>query len=364
MIGRLRELPRDLRGQAAGAIRDRDQALAQDVADSIGSGLGLDATAAHQFATLLLDLLVGALIDGEIDSRQGAIHSLTHLSSPVTVRQFVQAAHAAERVVLDEIALHDEIGATSEPWPIVAHAVRAAMLEMFAAFAERDCHRAAVRDSLTTLMTRDVFDLVLQQETFRAHRHAHGVAVMLFDIDDLARVNHLHGYGAGDRLLERLGILARSFFRTHDWVARHGDDSIGVLLPETTLDQAAALAGRFCEMVEQRLVLVDHKTDTTTTVTVSASAVATDAPADIDPALIMAEAEAALMRAKMDGGNRVESVALPPPSVTITGAAAIMGMTAREVARLVRSGTLRATRRGRHFHIDRTEVEEYVARRG
>jgi GGDEF domain-containing protein len=33
-------------------------------------------------------------------------------------------------------------------------------------------------------------------------------------------------------------------------VARHGEDSIGVLLPETTVDQAALLAMRFREMVQ------------------------------------------------------------------------------------------------------------------
>jgi diguanylate cyclase (GGDEF)-like protein/excisionase family DNA binding protein len=334
------------------------------MADAFVSGFELEPTPAHQFGTTLLDLLVRALEDGELDIRQGAIHNITRFSPPLTMRQFVQAVHAAERVVLDELALHDEIGATSEPWPIVAHGVRAAMLEIVGAFAERDRGRASVRDSLTTLMTRDVFDLVLQQETFRAHRHAHGVAVMLFDIDNLSRLNRLHGYGAGDRLLERLGILARTFFRTHDWVARHGDDSIAVLLPEATLDQAATLATRFVEMVEQRLVLVDHKTDATTTVTVSACAVGADlAPPDIDPAYILSEAEAALLRARLDGGNRVERVMLLPPSVTLVGAAAILGTTAREVSRLVRGGVLHASRRGRHYHLDRTEVDEFRARR-
>lgn len=365
MIGRLRELPRDFRELAAGAIRERDHVLVEDVAESVASNGVLDLLSAHQFATSLLDVLVRTLSDGELDGRQGAIYRLSQFSPRLSIRQFVHTVHGAEGVILDELALHDRIGTTSEAWPVATHGVRVAMLEIIAAFAERDHGRATVRDPLTTLMTRDVFDLVLQQETFRAHRHAHGVAVMLFDIDDLARVNHLHGYGAGDRLLERLGILARNFFRTHDWVARHGDDSIGVLLPEATLDQAAALASRFCEMVEQRLVLVDHKSEITTTVTVSASAVGTDlAPADINPVHIMHEAEAALLRARMDGGNRVERVALLPPSVTITGAASIIGIPARDVARLVRSGTLHATRRGRHFHLDRAEVEEYRARRG
>ena len=70
-----------------------------------------------------------------------------------------------------------------------------------------------------------------------------------------------HGWGVGDRLLERMaGIFARRFFRTHDWVARHGGDGIAVLLPETTIDQAAVLASRFREMVQHRFALEDHRT--------------------------------------------------------------------------------------------------------
>ena len=129
----------------------------------------------------------------------------------------------------------------------------------------------ALRDPLTTLLTEPVFNLALEQEARRARRHKHGVSVILFDVDNLSQFNHAHGFGAGDRLLERLGILARRFFRTHDWVARYGEGAIAVLLPETTLDQAAALAGRCCQTVQQRLLVVEHTTGMRTGVTVSAA---------------------------------------------------------------------------------------------
>ena len=84
--------------------------------------------------------------------------------------------------------------------------------------------------------------LALEQEIERALRHQHALALLLFDIDDLSHINRDQGWGVGDRILERMGILARRFFRMHDWVARHADDAIAVLLPETTVDQAAVLA--------------------------------------------------------------------------------------------------------------------------
>ena len=86
---------------------------------------------------------------------------------------------------------------------------------------------------------RRSIEIALEQEIQRALRHKHALAVLLFDINDLSEIDREHGWGVGERLLERTGILARQYFRTHDWVARRGKAAIAVLLPETTLDQAA-----------------------------------------------------------------------------------------------------------------------------
>lgn len=363
MTGYLRDLPRDVRQQTAAAIRERS-GLGEDLAAVLANEPGLDEDDWRRCAYILLGLLASAIEDGELDERRGSIHDLSRFTPPLTIRQLAHAAQRAERIVLEELALHAQLGATSEPWPIVAHSVRTAILEILGAIADRSTGRLAFRDSLTTLVTLPVLTLALEQEMPRALRHKHGIAVILFDIDHLSGLNRSHGFGAGDRLLERLGILARRFFRNHDWVARHGEDSIAVLLPETTLDQAASLAERFREMIRQRLVLVDHKTDAVTTVTVSAAAVGTElVQAGLDAGYIIAEAEAAVLRAKMNGGDSVERVALMPTSVTIIGAATLLGKTPRDIMRLVHGGTLRATRRGRHFHIDRAQIEEYRSRR-
>lgn len=365
MIARLKDLPRNVRELTAAALREREPGLADDATTLLGEESKLDAAQWRHCASVLLGLMAAAVEDGDLDGRREALDPLAMFAPPLAARDLIHALHRLERVVLDELALHERLGATSEPWPVVAHSIRAATLEIIIGFAERDGVRSALRDQLTTLISRPVFDMALQQEAQRALRHKHGLAMILFDIDDLSMLNRSHGYGSGDRLLERLGILARRYFRTHDWVARHGPDSIAVLLPEATLDQAADLARRFVEMVRQRLVLVDHKTDSVRAVTVSASAVGTDlVQAEIDPAYILAEAEASVTRAKMNGGNRVDRVALLPTSVTIIGAANLLGLQVRDVMRLVQDGRLPAHRRGRHVHIDRAHIEEFRARRG
>lgn len=359
MHGLLWEVSHDVRAEIASLIRAHDGSLVEDLSAALAGTPGLSNEGWRECASALFALFSLAIDKGELDARRGALHDLSRFSPPASIRQIVRAIHAAERVLLDELALDDGLGATSDRWPLVAHAVRMAAFEIAGAYAERDGGRPAVRDQLTTLMSPHVFRLALTQEVARANRHEHGIAVLLFDIDNLTDVNTSHGYGAGDRLIERLGILARRFFRNHDWVARHGEDSIAVLLPEASLDQAAMLANRFRDMVWQRFVLTDHKTDAETRITVSAAAVGTDlVQVDIDAGYIFAELEAAVLRAKINGGNRTERVAVLPTSITILGAATLLGRSAKEVVALIRAGALHATRRGRHFHIDRMALEE------
>jgi diguanylate cyclase (GGDEF)-like protein/excisionase family DNA binding protein len=351
----------DVRSRTSALIRERQDALAADVCGAISAaGTVLDVSEWRGCAELLLRLFAASVDGGALDTQSAAMRDLARYSPPLTTRQLLDAVHLTERVILDEVALDDRLGATSEPWAGVAHTIRRATLEILGAHAEQIAGRdtaVKVRDPLTTLIAAPVFDLALGQEIERSLRYKHAIAVLLFDIDDLSQINREHGWGVGDRLLERTGILARRFFRTHDWVARHGNDSIAVLLPETTLDQAAILAMRFRETVQHRLILQDHYTETSQIVTVSAAAVGTDlVQSEIDGAYVMAEAEAAVLRAKLNGRNRVERVALLPTSLTIFGAATMLGQTPREIGRLIRDGTLKATRRGRHFHIERDQL--------
>lgn len=355
------EIPPEVPGRIAAVIRKHELRLAEEMIRALRTapdvGEGVDWRA---LATVFVKLFASTAEAGGLDARRGVLHDLCRLTDSMSMRQVVHATHAVERIVLDELALDEPIGATSKRWPLVAHTIRSASFEIVAAYAERNGSAPGVRDQLTTLIGPHVFRLAVEQETARAHRYQHRMSILLFDIDNLAEVNKDQGYGAGDRLLERLGILARRFFRNHDWVARYGDDAIAVLLPETALDQAAVLATRFREMVEQRLRLLDHKTDAVIRVTVSAAAVGAEAiQADLEARHVLAEAEAAVRRAKLAGGNRTERLALLPTSLTILGAAALLAVNARQVVNLVREGALRAVRRGRHFQIDRAQLEEY-----
>jgi len=93
-------------------------------------------------------------------------------------------------------------------------------------------------------------------------------------------------------------------------VARYSGDSIAVLLIRTDADHASELAERLRATVEERLEFTDHRSDRHVRVTISVGAVNINVAAGdvIDPDRLLADAEAAVERAKRNGRNRVERV--------------------------------------------------------
>jgi diguanylate cyclase (GGDEF)-like protein len=151
---------------------------------------------------------------------------------------------------------------------------------------------------------------VLAKEVDKAGRFGHALSIIMFDVDRLSAINEDFGYGVGDKVLERMGILMRTYFRQHDWVARYSEDVMVVLLAQTDPDRAVELAERVRHTVEERLWFTDHRTDRQVPVTVSAAVV--NVPVSlgdvIDPERLLQIGEAAVERAKRNGRNRVETV--------------------------------------------------------
>jgi diguanylate cyclase (GGDEF)-like protein len=319
----------DLRPRIAAAIQDRSSVLVWDtVAIFPFSGTELlEPQYCNRMGEIIIRLLEVAIRDARVDSRGGGITDLHRiaLERSLTAGRLFTFVYLLERSTLDELALSETIGATSEPWPLVAQLVRRASFDVLAAYTERmqlEPAEAPIVDKLTTVHTRPLFDAVLAKDLERAGRVGQSVSLILFDVDRLSAINQEHGYGVGDRILERLGILIRQYFRQHDWVARHSEDSIVVLLTGTDAAHASELAERVRATVEERLEFVDHRNDRQVRVTTSAAVVNVEVAvgAVIDPERLMADAEAAVERAKREGRNRVVRVdrisgrAAPPAS--------------------------------------------------
>jgi diguanylate cyclase (GGDEF)-like protein len=318
----------DLHRRVSGLLLTRAELVASDAVAvfPLSGAAAADPDYGQRIGLLLVQALGNAVRDARIDARDGVLTDLFQLvlERAITVDQLFTFAYLAERSALDELALDERLGATSEPWPAVAQLVRRASFDLMAAYAERlrlEPDGTAIIDRLTTLYTRPVLDAELAKALDGAGRFGDRLSLILFDVDRLAAINAEFGYGVGDRILERLGILIRGFFRQHDWVARHSEDSIAVLLSRADAQAAAELAEHVLATVQERLEFVDHRTEQPVRVTLTAAIVNVVVATGevLDPERLLADAESALERAKRGGRNRVERVdgySGRPPAIT------------------------------------------------
>src|SRR5215813_3355527 len=101
----------DVRSRTSALIRERQNALASDIAGAISSiGRVLDNEGRHGLAELLLRLFAASVDTGSLDTQSAAMRDLARYSPPLTTRQLLDAAHHAERIVLDEVALDERLG--------------------------------------------------------------------------------------------------------------------------------------------------------------------------------------------------------------------------------------------------------------
>jgi diguanylate cyclase (GGDEF)-like protein len=305
----------ELRLHLGRTLQERAEAIIKDTV-SVCLFAGMERVTEEDRASLvglIFQLLAGAVREGALDSRAAGVAELGQLLADkgLDARIVFNVMFLLERTALDEIAADDSFDATTPPWAAVAQSVRRASFDVCGAFTEhlsRDMAPAAIVDPLTTLHTRSVFVAALEKEIQRAERFGHPFAVILFDVDNLAEINATHGYGAGDRIIERIGITIRNYFRETDWVARTSGDAFSVLLPEIQRANAERLADRVRNMVRERLQLHDHRSDTQFPVTVSAGVlIAESVDKSVRAEQMMVEAKAAVELAKQAGRNRVHA---------------------------------------------------------
>ena len=357
----------DVRAEISRVLAERGDAIASD---SVGvfpySGpQPLDTDYCERLGRALL-LLINASVEGRLAAEGDRLTDLQRLVNDrnLPMPRLFNFVYLMERTVLDEIALDAGVGATSEPWPVVGQAIRKASFDLMAAYFERlqqDQAPPTITDKLTTLYSRAMMDVVLSTEVQRAERFSFPMALIVFDVDKLSDINQTHGYGVGDRVLVRMGILIRKFFRQNDWVFRHGEDSIAVLLCQVGPDDAFFLASRVIAMVEQRLGFKDHNTDDRVRVTVSAAAITGQGSLGepFDAERLLLEADTALKRAKSLGRNRVERSAIAPTLLSVQSAAHYLQCAPAVVQKLIAEGKLKTTGAGHSLRIPKLAIEDY-----
>ncbi len=94
----------------------------------------------------------------------------------------------------------------------------------------------ALRDCLTGLPNRTLFQSRLDHVLTRSERRETNVALLFGDLDDLKKINDNFGHEAGDRLLIQFARRLEDAAREADTVARIGGDEFTVLIEELAPD--------------------------------------------------------------------------------------------------------------------------------
>jgi len=106
------------------------------------------------------------------------------------------------------------------------------------------------QDALTGLGNRRLLQERLTYEITRHRRHSRRFTLLALDLDGFKQVNDRFGHPAGDEILREVARSLERAVRDQDTVVRLGGDEFCVLAPETTWEDAEALAQRLDAAVE------------------------------------------------------------------------------------------------------------------
>ena len=162
-------------------------------------------------------------------------------------------------------------------------------------------------DGLTQIANRREFQVRSEQEWRQLVAKGGGsCALLIIDIDFFKPYNDTYGHLAGDACLKRVASILRSNAKGYeDLVARYGGEEFVLLLPDTGLGAAQALAERLREAIESEGLEHAGAPDGSTQVTVSIGVASAIASEEITPGDLIQAADTCLYRAKAAGRNCV-----------------------------------------------------------
>lgn len=159
-------------------------------------------------------------------------------------------------------------------------------------------------DPLTGTNNRAAFDLAIDKEVERSHRHHMPLSLAVIDIDHFKHVNDTYGHSTGDTVLRKVTEIIKETLRGSDELFRYGGEEFTLILNGTDSEGAANVAERIREEIESSYF--EHE-DTQIPITISIGV--SGLTSRDDSKRLFNKADAALYRAKETGRNKVHHYA-------------------------------------------------------
>jgi diguanylate cyclase (GGDEF)-like protein len=160
-----------------------------------------------------------------------------------------------------------------------------------------ELEKRSITDSLTGLMNRGYIEERLIEEMNRASRHQFPMSLLMLDVDEFKSYNDSYGHPAGDVALRLVANVLKDTLRAADVAARYGGEEFAVLLPQTAIEEATAIAERIRHRIE-RTEFPRRRV----TVSIGAASFSSEF---LEPRDWITAADMALYEAKEQGRNKV-----------------------------------------------------------
>lgn len=160
------------------------------------------------------------------------------------------------------------------------------------------------RDELTGIANRKSCDEELDKLYYKAKREKRIFSILVIDIDHFKKVNDTYGHLIGDEVLKYLALRLVEKIGDAGFVARFGGEEFIALLPDTTQEDAGAIARLLCNYFSQ--TNLTRKTEPKRIGSVTISVGVAEITEGETTKQLLSRADAALYKAKSNGRNQFQ----------------------------------------------------------
>ena len=159
-------------------------------------------------------------------------------------------------------------------------------------------------DGLTGVYNHRFFQTALDREISRSMRNDSYISILFIDIDHFKKFNDTYGHQVGDFILREFATTIKQNIRQYDTLARYDGEEFVIILPETSTENALAVAEKIRALIEGK-VFKDNVEEYHVTASIGQTCTKPAVEDQFDKNEFINQADQALYEAKQKGRNRV-----------------------------------------------------------
>ena len=166
-------------------------------------------------------------------------------------------------------------------------------------------YKLATIDGLTELYNHRYFQETLKNQIEIAKRYNQSFSLIIVDIDFFKKFNDTYGHQAGDAVLRQVAQTLKKNSRTTDYVCRYGGEEMGIILPNTSDEEALYSAKRMNKAIAEKSFYLNSTDTGNVTISVGVATFPDDA---VTAQELIEHADKGLYYAKEHGRNQVVKI--------------------------------------------------------